>query len=94
MNQKITCIGKRHHPHKMHHSNLLAQQTFKQCGLEQLLCDEHHRGCAEQATAWGYSPKYKHASYVIQCAAKSVITAPYGTFTGKGRFIVVFRVRT
>ena len=57
---------------KMHHSDSLAQQTFKPCSLEQLLCDEHHRGCAEQATPWGYSPKYKHASLVIQCAAKTV----------------------
>jgi len=51
----------------------LASQAmaFKPYNLEQLPCDEHHKNCAEQATARGYSPKYKQASCVIQCVAKT-----------------------
>jgi len=61
----------------MHHFVSLAQQTFKPCGLEQLPCDEHHRGCAEQATTWGYTPKNKHTSREIQCAATKLLIYSY-----------------
>jgi len=69
MKERISCIGKIHKPHKIQGPQKNAPfrfagaaKAFKPCSLEQLLCDKHHRGCAEQVTAWGYSPKYKHAS--------------------------------
>jgi len=60
MKQRISSIGKRHHPQKIQGPPGTsapfrfagAATTFKPCGLlEQLLCGEQHRGCAEQATA-------------------------------------------
>ena len=54
-------------PHKMHHSDSLGQQIkdFKLCGLDKLLCDEHHIGYI----AWGYSPEIQACK---PCAAKTV----------------------
>ena len=67
--ERSFCIGKTHHPHKFLDLSgkngpfrfAGAAKAFKPYGLEQLLHDEHHRGWAEQVTAWGYSPKYMQA---------------------------------
>jgi len=77
MKERISCIDKTHHPHKFR-ALLKKNAAFwftgatKAMWLEQLPCDEHHRGCVEQATAWGYTLKYRHASLMIWCVAKTV----------------------
>ena len=46
-----------------------------------------HRGCADQATAWGYSPKYKQASKASH--SQSAIGRVRNFYTAKEKLCII-----